>query len=145
MFSNWAQNKLENDPGLKKNIWFWWSSFLVKQLYQQSKHEILEKPLPKVTVWCDLYHGGIIGAYFFHNKETNLIAMNGDTNFLWPQLEEMDLKGIFFHQNDATHLETINLVASKKLQLCWSISWRGYIKSLFYINEPQTVEELKST
>ena len=43
---------------------------------------IIEKPLypQRVTVWCDFWAGGIIGAYSFE----------------FPELEDMDVDDIFF-------------------------------------------------
>jgi len=61
-----------------------------------------------LTVWCGFWSGGIIGPYFFRNEVGNTVTVNGEryrsmiTNFLWPQLEEVDLHNIWFQQDGAT-------------------------------------------
>ena len=60
---------------------------------------IIEKPMhpQRVTVWCGLWAGGIIGPYFFQNEAGQTVTVNGVryremiTNFLWPELEDMDV------------------------------------------------------
>ncbi|GFW32036.1 hypothetical protein TNCV_2600621 [Trichonephila clavipes] len=45
----------------------------------------------KLTVWCALWAGGIIGPYFFKNDEGHNVTVNGDryramiTNFFIPE------------------------------------------------------------
>ncbi|GFV75995.1 hypothetical protein TNCV_1455921 [Trichonephila clavipes] len=54
----------------------------------------VETPLhpEKLTVWCALWAGGIIGPYFFKNDEGYNVTVNGDlyramiTNFFIPEL-----------------------------------------------------------
>ncbi|GFW40613.1 uncharacterized protein TNCV_4824491 [Trichonephila clavipes] len=49
----------------------------------------------KLTVWCALWAGGIIGPYFFKNDEGHNVTVNGDryramiTNFFIPELTIM--------------------------------------------------------
>ncbi|GFT04035.1 uncharacterized protein TNCV_3345971 [Trichonephila clavipes] len=78
------------------------SALLVEWLRQQTKLPLwsevnpqvyVETPLhpEKLTVWCALWAGGIIGPYFFKNDEGHNVAVNGDryramiTNFFIPE------------------------------------------------------------
>ncbi|GFV39649.1 uncharacterized protein TNCV_4183541 [Trichonephila clavipes] len=62
----------------------------------------------KLTVWCALWAGGIIGPYFFKNDEGHNITVNGDryramiTNFFIPELNNHDVQELWFQQNGAT-------------------------------------------
>ncbi|GFV89561.1 uncharacterized protein TNCV_993931 [Trichonephila clavipes] len=59
----------------------------------------VETPLhpEKLTVWCALRAGGIIGPYFFKNDEGHNITVNSDryramiTNFFIPELNNHDV------------------------------------------------------
>ena len=80
-FANWALEHLEGDPDFGKKIifsdeaHFWLSGFVNKQNCRiwsdENPREIHQVPLhsEKVTVWCALWSGGIIGPYFFENEE----------------------------------------------------------------------------
>ncbi|GFT15901.1 hypothetical protein TNCV_3314831 [Trichonephila clavipes] len=52
----------------------------------------------KLTVWCALWAGGIIGPYFFKNDEGHNVTVNGDryramiTNFFSPELNNHDVQ-----------------------------------------------------
>ncbi|GFW63527.1 putative transposable element [Trichonephila clavipes] len=54
--------------------------------------------LEKLTVWCALRAGGIIGTYFFKNDESYNVTVNGDryrvmiTNFFIPKLNNHDVQ-----------------------------------------------------
>ncbi|GFX35894.1 hypothetical protein TNCV_4214161 [Trichonephila clavipes] len=60
----------------------------------------VETPLhpEKLTVWCALWAGGIIGPYFFKNDEGHNVTVNGDrykamiTNFFIPELNNHDVQ-----------------------------------------------------
>ena len=60
---------------------------------------IHEKPLhaQQATVWCGFWAGGVIGPYFFENEAGNGVTVNAVcyrnmvTEFLWPQLDGMDM------------------------------------------------------
>ena len=79
----------------KQNCRFW---------CEENSQIIYEQPLnsPKLTVWCGFGSGGIIGPYFFQNEAGDTVTVNGEryksTNFLWPQLEEVDLDNIWFQK-----------------------------------------------
>ncbi|GFS77030.1 transposase [Trichonephila clavipes] len=62
----------------------------------------------KLTVWCALWTGGIIGPYFFKNDEGHNVTVNGDryramiTNFFIPELNNHDVQELWFQQDGAT-------------------------------------------
>ncbi|GFW30140.1 transposable element Tc3 transposase [Trichonephila clavipes] len=64
----------------------------------------VETPLhpEKLTVWCALWAGGIIGPYFFKNDEGHNVTVNGDryramiTNFFIPELNNHDVQELWF-------------------------------------------------
>ncbi|GFW34642.1 hypothetical protein TNCV_952701 [Trichonephila clavipes] len=66
----------------------------------------VETPLhpEKLTVWCALWAGGIIGPYFFKNDEGHNVTVNGDqyramiTNFFIPELNNHDVQELWFQQ-----------------------------------------------
>ncbi|GFU29964.1 DUF4817 domain-containing protein, partial [Trichonephila clavipes] len=70
----------------------------------------VETPLhpEKLTVWCALWAGGIIGQYFFKNHEGHNVTVNGDrytamiTNFFIPELNNHDVHELWFQQDGAT-------------------------------------------
>ncbi|GFU61085.1 uncharacterized protein TNCV_4437131 [Trichonephila clavipes] len=65
----------------------------------------VETPLhpEKLTVWCALWAGGIIGPYFFKNDEGQNVTVNGDryrdmiTNFFIPELNNHDVQELWLH------------------------------------------------
>ncbi|GFX15551.1 uncharacterized protein TNCV_3304801 [Trichonephila clavipes] len=69
----------------------------------------VETPLhpEKLTVWCALWAGGIIGPYF-KNDEGHNVTVNGDryramiTNFFIPELNNHDVQELWFQQDGAT-------------------------------------------
>ncbi|GFX92992.1 hypothetical protein TNCV_139361 [Trichonephila clavipes] len=60
--------------------------------------KILWKNLEKLTVWCALWAGGIIGPYFFKNDERHNVTVNGDryramiTNIFISELNNHDVQ-----------------------------------------------------
>ncbi|GFU80056.1 transposase [Trichonephila clavipes] len=62
----------------------------------------------KLTVWCALWAGGIIGPYIFKNDEGHKVTVNGDryramiTNFFIPELNNHDVQELWFQQDGAT-------------------------------------------
>ena len=69
-----------------------------------------EKPLhaQRATVWCEFLAGGVNGPYFFENEAENAVRVSGVrycnmiTEFLWPQLDGMDMEDMSFQQDGAT-------------------------------------------
>ncbi|GFY05078.1 putative transposable element [Trichonephila clavipes] len=136
----------------------------VEWLRQQTKHP------EKLTVWCALWAGGIIGPYFFKNDEGHKVTVNGDryramiTNFFFPELNNHDVQELWFQQDGATcrtALATINLLKDMfgdRLISCFGpVNWPprscdltpldcflwGYVKSLVYADTPQTLDHLE--
>ncbi|GFV97614.1 transposable element Tc3 transposase [Trichonephila clavipes] len=132
-----------------------------------SKHRYIQK---KLTVWCALWAGGIIGPYFFKNDEGHNITVNGDwyramiTNFFIPELNNHDVQELWFQQDGATcHTAraTIDLLkdtfGDRLISRFGPVNWPprscdltsldyflwGYVKSLVYADKPQTLDHLE--
>ncbi|GFW63275.1 protein kinase domain-containing protein [Trichonephila clavipes] len=77
-------------PGFHKRILFsdeahfWLNGYVNKQncrIWREANPQVyVETPLhpEKLTVWCALWAGGIIGPYFFKNDEGHNVTVNGD-------------------------------------------------------------------
>lgn len=136
----------------------------------QVLHEMPLHP-EKLTVWCGLWHGGVIGPYFFRDEEGRAVTVNGDRyramllEFLWPELDNIDIEEMWFQQDGATcHTAnaTLNLLKDKFGD--WIISRRGfvnwpprscdltpldyflwgYVKEQVYADNPQTLDHLEA-
>ncbi|GFY22599.1 putative transposable element [Trichonephila clavipes] len=93
---------------------FWFNGYLNKQncrIWSETNPQVyVETPLhpEKLTVWCALWAGGIIGPYFFKNDEGHNVTVNGDryramiTNFFIPELNNHDVQELWFQQDGAT-------------------------------------------
>ncbi|GFY47670.1 putative DD41D transposase [Trichonephila inaurata madagascariensis] len=182
-FSDWALEKMRQDDQFHRKIifsdeaHFWLNGFVNKQNMRywagENPHVLNEKPLhpQKITVWCGLHAGGIIGPYFFVDDSGRHVTVNGDRyramiiDYFWPELEYMDLDSMWFQQDGATshtaHV-TIDLLKNKFDERVISRNgpvnrpprscdltpldfflW-GCVKSLVYANKPTTLEELKA-
>lgn len=182
-FVNWAEDQLENDPDFFQKIifsdeaHFWLNGFVNKQNMrywaESNPHVIHEAPLhpEKITVWCGLHAGGVIGPYFFVDENDRHVTVNGNryrdmiNDYFWPQLNGMDSDDMWFQQDGATshtaHV-TIDLLKSKFDERVISrngpVEWPprscdltpldyflwGYVKSLVYSNKPTTIGELRA-
>ncbi|GFW60544.1 DUF4817 domain-containing protein [Trichonephila clavipes] len=132
----------------------------------------VETPLhpEKLTVWCTLWAGGIIGPYFFKNDEGHNVTVNGDryramiSNFFIPELNNHDVQELWFQQDGATcHTAraTIDLLkdtfGDRLISRFGPVNWPprscdltpldyflwGYVKSLVYADKPQTLDHLE--
>lgn len=133
---------------------------------------ICELPLhsAKVTVWCAIWSGGIIGPYFFEDEKGNAVTVTGDRyrhmleHFLIPKLDALGLVNMWFQQDGATShtaKATMKLlfqmfpekIISKNGNVEWPprspdltapdfFLW-GYLKSKVYANKPETLKQLK--
>ncbi|GFV64849.1 putative transposable element, partial [Trichonephila clavipes] len=119
-FVEWAQNEIAVVPDFHKRILlsdeahFWLNDYVNKQnrriWSEANPQEYVETPLhpEKLTVWCALWAGGIIGPYFFKNDEGHNVTVNGDryramiTNFFIPELNNHDVQELWFQQDGAT-------------------------------------------
>ncbi|GFW98687.1 uncharacterized protein TNCV_2758651 [Trichonephila clavipes] len=93
---------------------FWLNGYVNKQncrIWSEANAQVyVETPLhpEKLTVWCALWAGGIIGPYFFKNDEGHNVTVNGDryramiTNFFIPELNNHDVQELRFQQDGAT-------------------------------------------
>ncbi|GFU90895.1 uncharacterized protein TNCV_4922281 [Trichonephila clavipes] len=109
-FVEWAQNEIAVVPDFQKRILFsdgahfWLNGYVNKQncrIWSEANPQVyVETPLhpEKLTVWCALWAGGIIGPYFFKNDEGHNVTVNGDryramiTNFFIPELNNHDVQ-----------------------------------------------------
>ncbi|GFV68648.1 putative transposase [Trichonephila clavipes] len=106
-FVEWAQNEIAVVPDFHERILFsdeahfWLNGYVNKQngrIWSEANPQVyVETPLhpEKLTVWCALWAGGIIGPYF-KNDEGHNVTVNGDryramiTNFFIPELNNHD-------------------------------------------------------
>ena len=87
---------------------FWLNGFVNKQNMRywpgENPHVLHETPLhpQKITVWCGLHAGGVIGRYFFVDDNDRHVTVNVNryramiTDYFWPELEDMNLDNMWF-------------------------------------------------
>ncbi|GFW43330.1 putative transposable element [Trichonephila clavipes] len=130
--------------------YFWLNGYVNKQncrIWSESNPQVyVETPLhpEKLTVWCALWAGGIIGPYFFKNDESH--------NELWFQQD-----GATCHTARAT-IDLLKDTFGDSLISCFGpVNWPprscdlspldyflwGYVKSLVYADKPQTLDHLE--
>ena len=145
-FADWALENLAENADFGQTIifsdeaHFWLNGFVnVHNCRYWSDHNpewYEETPLhpQKLTVWCGLWHGGIIGPYFFRNEAGAAVTVNGEryrkmlTEFLWPELDEIDISNMWFQQDGApchTANETMALLKGKIGD--WTIAKNGFV------------------
>ncbi|GFV84924.1 uncharacterized protein TNCV_4299061 [Trichonephila clavipes] len=90
IFVEWGQNEIAVVPDFHKRIFFshkvhfWLNGYVNKQycrIWSEANPQVyIETVLhaEKLTVWCALWAGGIIGQYFFKNDEGHNVTVNGD-------------------------------------------------------------------
>ncbi|GFW43604.1 putative transposable element [Trichonephila clavipes] len=155
---------------------FWLNGYVNKQncrIWSEANPQVyVETPLypEKLTVWCALWAGGIIGPYFFKNDEGHNVTVNGDryrtmiTNFFIPEMNNHDVQELWFQQDGATcHIAraTIDLLkdtfGDRLISRFGPVNWPprpcdltpldyflwGYVKSLVYADKPQTLDHLE--
>ncbi|GFW68439.1 DUF4817 domain-containing protein [Trichonephila clavipes] len=181
-FVEWDQNEIAVVPDFHKRILFsdeahfWLNGYVNKQncrIWSEANPQVyVETPLhpEKLTVWCALWAGGIIGSYFFKNDEGYNITVNGDpyramiTNFFIPELNNHDVQELWFRQDGATcHTAraTIDLLkdtfGDRLISRFGPVNWPprscdltpldyflwGYVKLLVYADKPQTLDHLE--
>ncbi|GFT21085.1 putative DD41D transposase [Trichonephila clavipes] len=181
-FVEWAQNEIAVVPDFHKRILFsdeahfWLNGYVNKQnchIWSEANPQVYVKtPLhpKKLTVWCTLWAGGIIGPYFFKNDEGHNVTVNGDryramiTNFFIPELNNHDVQELWFQQDGATcHTAraTIDLLkdtlGDHLISRFGPVNWPprscdltpldyflwGYVKSLVYADKPKTLDNLE--
>ncbi|GFW36357.1 uncharacterized protein TNCV_3712771 [Trichonephila clavipes] len=181
-FVEWAQNEIAVVPDFHKRILFsdeahfWLNGYVNKQncrIWSEANPQVyVETPLhpEKLTVWCALWAGGIIGPYFFKNDEGHSVTVNGDryraiiTNFFIPELNNHDVQELWFQEDGATcrtARATIDLLkdtfGDRLISRFGPLNWPprscdltpldyflwGYVKSLVYADKPQTLDHLE--
>ena len=124
----------ENEPEFHRKIimseeaHFYLEGYVNKQNCRiwgsESPKMIIEKPLypQRVTVWRGFWAEGIIEPYFFGNEARAAVSVNGlryrtmINEFVWTELEDMDVDNIHFQQDhDTWHTngKTIGLLREK--------------------------------
>ncbi|GFW38070.1 transposable element Tc3 transposase [Trichonephila clavipes] len=181
-FFEWAQNEIAVVPDFHKRILFsdeahfWLNGYVNKQncrMWSEANPQVyVETPLhpEKLTVWCALWAGGIIGPYFIKNDEGHNVTVNGDryramiTNFFIPELNNHDVQELWFQQDGAichTARATIDLLkdtlGDRLISRFGPVNWPprscdltpldyflwGCVKSLIYADKPQTLDHLE--
>ncbi|GFX04234.1 hypothetical protein TNCV_3973831 [Trichonephila clavipes] len=181
-FIEWAQNEIAVVPDFHKRILFsdeahfWLNGYVNKQncrIWSEANPQVyVETPLhpEKLTIWCALWAGGIIGPYFFKNDEGHNVTVNGDryramiTNFFIPELNNHDVQELWFQQDGATcHTAraAIDLLkdtlGDRLISRFGPVNWPprscdltpldyflwGYVNSLVYADKPQALDHLE--
>ncbi|GFU90629.1 DUF4817 domain-containing protein [Trichonephila clavipes] len=160
----------------KRRTHFWLNGYVNKQncrVWSEANPQVYVETLlhpEKLTVWCALCAGGIIGPYFFKNDEGHNVTVNGDryramiTNFFIPELNNHDVQELWFQQDGATcHTARaiIDLLkdtfGDRLISRFGPVNWPprscdltpldyflwGYVKSLVYADKPQTLDHLQ--
>ncbi|GFU25060.1 putative transposable element [Trichonephila clavipes] len=181
-FVEWAPNEIAVVPDFHKRILFsdeahfWLNGYVNKQncrIWSEANPQVyVETPLhpKKLTVWCALWAGGIIGPYFFKNDEGHNVTVNGDryrdmiNNFFIPELNNHDVQELWFQQDGTTcHTAraTIDLLkdtlGDRLISRFGPVNWPprscdltpldyflwGYVKSLVYADKPQALDHFE--
>ncbi|GFU49777.1 DUF4817 domain-containing protein [Trichonephila clavipes] len=155
-FVEWAQNEIAVVPDFHKRILFsdeahfWLNGYVNKQncrIWSEANPQVyVETPLhpEKLTVWCVLWAGGIIGPYFFKNDEGH--------NELWFQQD-----GATCHTARATIDLLKDTFGDRLISRFGPVNWPprscdltpldyflwGYVKSLVYADKSQTLDHLE--
>ncbi|GFV26320.1 transposable element Tc3 transposase [Trichonephila clavipes] len=153
-FVEWAQNEIAVVPDFHKRILFsdeahfWLNGYVNKQncrIWSEANPQVyVETPLhpEKLTVWCALWAGGIIGPYFFKNDECHKFQQDGATYHT--ARAAIDLLKYTFGDHLISRFGPVNwLQRSCDLTPLDYCLW-GYVKSLVYVDEPQTLDHLEN-
>ena len=124
-----------------------------------------------MTVWCAFSAAGVIGPYFFKNENGQRVTVNGNryrnmiVNYFYQKIGDTDMVNMWSQQDGVTchtAAETINLLRTKFGDAIISkngpVNWPprscdltpldfflwGYIKSVVYVNKPDSTESLKA-
>lgn len=133
---------------------------------------IHERPLHprRVTVWCAIWAGGIIGPFFFEDDAGSAVTVTAERyramleNFFLPEVNRQGLQQMWFQQDGATahtaratmeilHDAFPGRVMSNRGDIDWPprspdltapdfFLW-GYLKDRVYTHRPTTIQELK--
>ncbi|GFV88942.1 DUF4817 domain-containing protein [Trichonephila clavipes] len=148
-FVEWAQNEIAVVPDFHKRILFsdekhfWLNGYVNKQncrIWSEANPQVyVETPLhpEKLTVWCALCAGGIIGPYFLKTmKATTLQSMV-------IAHATIDLLKDTFGDRPISRFGPVNCPPSScDLTPLHYLLW-GYVKSLVYADKPPTLDHLE--
>ncbi|GFT69605.1 uncharacterized protein TNCV_1298261 [Trichonephila clavipes] len=145
----WAQNEIAVVPDFHKRILFsdeahfWLNGYVNKQnchIWSEANPQVfVETPLhpEKLTVWCALWAGGIIGPYFFKNDDGHNVTFQQDGATCHTARATIDLlKDTFGDRLISRFGRSCDLTPLDYFL-------RGYVKSLVYADKPQTLDHLE--
>ncbi|GFW91310.1 uncharacterized protein TNCV_737251 [Trichonephila clavipes] len=152
----WAQNEIVVVPDFHKRILFsdeahfWLNGYVNKQncrIWSEPNPQVyVETSLhpEKLTVWCALWAGGIIGRYFFKNDEGhNELWFQQDSATCHTARATIDLLKDTFGDHLISRFGPVNWPPrSCDLTPLDYFLW-GYVKSLVYADKPQTLDHLE--
>ncbi|GFV47991.1 transposable element Tc3 transposase [Trichonephila clavipes] len=155
-FVEWAQNEIAVVPDFHKRILFsdeahfWLNGYVNKQncrMWSEAIPQVyVEAPLhpEKLTVWCALWAGRIIGPYFFKNdKGHNELWFQQDGATCHTARATIDLLKDTFGDRLISRFRPVNWPPrSCDLTPIDYFLW-GYVKSLVYADNPQTLDHLE--
>ncbi|GFV78564.1 uncharacterized protein TNCV_1888701 [Trichonephila clavipes] len=129
---------------------FWLNGYVNKQNYriwsEANPQVYVETPLhpEKLTVWCALWAGGIIGPYFFKNDEGHNVTVNGAVvPTCHTARATIDLLKDTIGDRLISRLGPVNWPPrSCDLTPLDYFLW-GNVKSLVYADKPQTLDHLE--
>ncbi|GFS52775.1 putative transposable element [Trichonephila clavipes] len=132
---------------LRERPHFWLNGYVNKQnccIWSEANPQVyVETPLhpEKLTVWCALWAGDIIGPYFFKNDEGHNFQQDGAT--CYTALATIDLLKDKFGDRLISRFGPVNWPPrSCDLTPLDYFLW-GYVKSLVYADKPQTLDHLE--
>ena len=138
----------------------------------ENPHTYIEKPThPKrIIIWCEFWSRGIIGPFFFENKQRDTATVNGVryrtmlNKFFFTKIEEEDIGNIWFQQDGATcHTAEAtrdvlrpvfeDRIISRRTNVVWSprscnltlldyYLWSA-VKDKYYTDKLKTIDALK--
>ncbi|GFV48294.1 uncharacterized protein TNCV_666961 [Trichonephila clavipes] len=155
-FVEWVQNEIAVVPDFHKRILFsdethfWLNGYVNNQncrIWSEANPQVyVETPLhpEKLTVWCALWAGGIIGPYFFKNDEGhNELWFQQDGATCHTARSTIDLLKDTFGDRLSSRFGPVNWPPrSCDLTPLVYFLW-GYVKSLVYADKPQTLDHLE--
>ncbi|GFX29583.1 putative LOC100569746 [Trichonephila clavipes] len=159
-FVEWAQNEIAVVPDFHKRIsfndeaHFWLNGYVNKQncrIWSEANPQVyVETPLhpEKLTVWCALWAGGIIGPYFFKNDEGHNVTVNGAV----VPTRRCNMS------HSSCHNRLKDTFGDRLISRFGPVNWPprscdltpldyflwGYVKSLVYADKPQTLDHLEN-
>ncbi|GFX56182.1 DUF4817 domain-containing protein [Trichonephila clavipes] len=154
-FVEWAQNEIAVVPDFHKRILFsdevhlWLNGYVNKQNYriwsEANPQVYVETPLhpEKLTIWCTLWAGGIIGPYFKNDEGHNELWFQQDGATWHTARATIDLLKDTFGDRLISRFGPVNWPPrSCDLTPLDYFLW-GYAKSFVYADKPQTLDHLE--